>query len=84
VALALLSSFRNKAMTGRRVVFGELGLAGEVRPVADAQGRIREAVKLGFKGAITPRGDQLQAPGTFQITSVLRLGDAMDDAFSGS
>ncbi|MDX5934152.1 DNA repair protein RadA [Acidithiobacillus thiooxidans] len=84
VALALLSSFRNKALTGRRVVFGELGLAGEVRPVADAQGRIREAVKLGFKGAITPRGDQLQAPGTFQITSVLRLGDAMDDAFSGS
>ncbi|MBN2678985.1 DNA repair protein RadA [Acidithiobacillus montserratensis] len=81
VALALLSSFRNKALTGRRVVFGELGLAGEVRPVADAQGRIREAVKLGFTGAIMPRSDQLPAPDNFRITAALRLGDAMDAAF---
>lgn len=81
VAMALLSSFRNKALTGRRVVFGELGLAGEVRPVADAQGRIREAVKLGFTGAIMPRSDQLPAPDNFRITAALRLGDAMDAAF---
>ncbi len=81
VALALLSSFRNKPLAGRNVIFGELGLAGEVRPVADAQGRIREAVKLGFRGAIVPRGDQLQSPNTFKIYSALRLGDAIEAAF---
>jgi DNA repair protein RadA/Sms len=81
VALALLSSFRNKPLSGRRVVFGELGLAGEVRPVADAQGRVREAVKLGFKGAILPRGDALNHLGAFQLYSAARLGDAIDAAF---
>ena len=83
VALALLSSFRNKPLTGRRIVFGELGLAGEVRPVAGMETRIREAIKLGFKGAILPRGEQDLATPAFALHPAAHLGDAMEAAFEG-
>lgn len=82
VALALVSSFRNKPLEGRRVVFGELGLAGEVRPVAGTEARVREAVKLGFKGAILPRSDKISAAATFKLHPAGRLGDAMEAAFA--
>ncbi|MHB1580772.1 MAG: DNA repair protein RadA [Acidithiobacillus sp.] len=83
VALALLSSFRNKPLEGRRVVFGELGLAGEVRPVAGTEARVREAIKLGFKGAILPRGDKISSTVTFKLRPAARLGDAITAAFDG-
>ncbi|MDA8246138.1 DNA repair protein RadA [Acidithiobacillus sp.] len=83
VTLALLSSFRNKPLEGRRVVFGELGLVGEVRAVAGTEARVREAIKLGFKGAILPRGDKISSTATFKLRPAARLCDAITAAFDG-
>ena len=47
--MALVSSFRNRPMMENTIVFGEVGLAGEVRAVSQPQIRINEAVKLGLK-----------------------------------
>ncbi len=52
--LAVLSSFRNRSLPKDLIVFGELGLTGEVRPVTNGQERLREASKHGFKKAIVP------------------------------
>lgn len=54
VLLAVLSSFRDAPLPTGLVVFGEVGLAGEIRPVPNGQERLREAAKLGFKQAIVP------------------------------
>ncbi|AKQ33342.1 DNA repair protein RadA [Candidatus Coxiella mudrowiae] len=55
VLLAVLSSLRNKPMASDLIVFGEVGLAGEIRPVQSGQDRIKEAAKHGFKRAIVPK-----------------------------
>ena len=52
--LAVLSSFRDRVLPRDLIVFGELGLTGELRPVANGQERLREAAKHGFKQAIVP------------------------------
>ena len=52
--LAVLSSFRNRILPKDLIVFGELGLTGEVRPVANGQQRLAEARKHGFRRAIVP------------------------------
>ena len=52
--LALISSFRNRPLPQDLVIFGEVGLAGEIRPVPSGQERISEAAKHGFKRAIVP------------------------------
>lgn len=52
--LAALSSFRNQALPLDWIVFGEVGLSGEIRPVPSGQERIKEAAKHGFKRAIVP------------------------------
>ena len=54
VAAALVSSLTGHAMPGNPVVFGELGLSGEVRPVSQAETRLKEAGKLGFERALMP------------------------------
>lgn len=56
-ALAVVSSLRNRALPADLVVFGEIGLAGEIRPVQSGQERLREAVKLGFKQAIVAKAN---------------------------
>jgi len=48
ILVAIISSFKNKALPEKLVVFGEVGLAGEIRPVLRGQDRLKEAVKLGF------------------------------------
>ena len=57
VILAMLSSFRNRPLPEKIVAFGEIGLGGEVRPVARGQERLKEAEKLGFKRAIVPKAN---------------------------
>jgi DNA repair protein RadA/Sms len=57
VMLAVLSSLRNRSLPSDLLVFGEIGLAGEVRPVSGGQERLREAAKQGFKLAIVPQGN---------------------------
>jgi DNA repair protein RadA/Sms len=54
VAMAILSSFKNKAMDPKTAVFGELGLLGEVRTIGAAERRIKEAKRLGFTSVISP------------------------------
>ena len=54
VCAALISAFKNKAIPGDTVIFGEVGLSGEVRAVPQAYDRVREAVKLGFSRVIMP------------------------------
>ncbi len=58
LVLAVLSSFRNRPMPNDLVVFGELGLAGEVRPVAGGEERLAEAAKHGFRRAIVPEANK--------------------------
>lgn len=54
VILAMLSSHRNRPLPEKLIVFGEVGLSGEIRPVPRGQERLREAEKLGFTHAIVP------------------------------
>ncbi len=79
VLLAIVSSLRNKPLPGKLVVFGEIGLAGEVRPVQRGQERLREAAKLGFTHALIPRAN---APkGTIEgleIVAVDRVEQAVE------
>ncbi|MFO1398897.1 MAG: DNA repair protein RadA [Burkholderiales bacterium] len=58
VLLAINSSLRNKALPGKSLVFGEVGLAGEIRPVQRGQERIREAAKLGFTTVLVPSANK--------------------------
>jgi DNA repair protein RadA/Sms len=57
VCLAVVSSLTDRAIRSKTVVFGEVGLAGEVRPAPRGQDRLREAAKLGFEKAIIPRAN---------------------------
>jgi DNA repair protein RadA/Sms len=54
IAMAILSSFKNKALDPKTVVFGELGLLGEIRRVVSEERRIKEAKRLGFATACAP------------------------------
>ncbi len=51
---AVVSSLRNRVFDRETIIFGEIGLAGEIRPVQSGQERLREAAKHGFKRAIVP------------------------------
>jgi DNA repair protein RadA/Sms len=62
VLLAIVSSLRDRPLPEKLVVFGEVGLAGEVRPVQRGQERLREAAKLGFTRAVIPKANQPKQP----------------------
>lgn len=77
--LAVVSSFRDQALPQDLMVFGEVGLSGEIRPVPNGQERIREAAKHGFKRAIVPKGNVPKEPVSgMQIVGVSKLADALD------
>jgi DNA repair protein RadA/Sms len=79
VLLAVASSLRNRPLPAKSLVFGEVGLAGEVRPVQRGQERIREAAKLGFRGALIPGPNKpRQAIDGIEIVTVDRVADALD------
>ncbi|MDP2829937.1 MAG: DNA repair protein RadA [Sulfuricellaceae bacterium] len=78
VLLAIVSSLRNKPLPSKLVVFGEVGLAGEIRPVQRGLERLREAAKLGFTHAIVPHANQPKhAISGMEITPVERLEQAI-------
>ncbi len=56
--MAVLSSYRNRPVAGDTVMFGEVGLAGEIRPVAGGEERLLECAKQGFRRAIVPEGNR--------------------------
>lgn len=79
VLLAILSSFRNRAMQTPTVAFGEVGLSGEIRPVPNGEERLREAATHGFVRAIVPRANAPKKNiAGLEIIAVERLRDALD------
>ena len=62
LVLAALSSFKNRSLPRDLIVFGEIGLTGELRPVVNGQERLREAAKHGFRKAIVPFANQPKEP----------------------
>jgi len=81
VLLAIVSSLRNRPLPEKMVVFGEVGLAGEVRPVQRGQERLKEAAKLGFTHAIIPKANapKHKIPG-MEVITVERVDEAVDRA----
>jgi DNA repair protein RadA/Sms len=78
VCLAIVSSLTDRPIREKVVVFGEVGLAGEVRPAPRGQDRLREAAKLGFEKAIVPRANLAKAkiPG-IEVIAVERVDQAV-------
>ena len=76
VVMAVLSSLRNRPLPADLVVFGEIGLAGEIRPVQKGPERLREAAKHGFRRAIVPKAN---APrdAELELIPVARLEEAL-------
>ncbi|MBC7488842.1 MAG: DNA repair protein RadA [Glaciimonas sp.] len=79
VLLAINSSMRNKPLPRGLVVFGEVGLAGEIRPAPRGQERLREAAKLGFSIAVIPKSNvPKQRIEGLTVISVERIDDALN------
>jgi DNA repair protein RadA/Sms len=80
VVAAIASSLRNRAIAADAVVFGEVGLAGEVRATAQAALRVREAAQLGFARCIVPERSVAPAdvPAGIEISGVRTVGEALD------
>ena len=84
IVLALVSSFRNRAIEEDVMAFGEVGLSGEVRAVSQMQTRVSEAKKLGFKTCIVPASckDSLQDVKGVKLIYVSSVTDAIDSILS--
>lgn len=79
VLLAIMSSLANRPLPPGLVVFGEIGLAGEIRPAPRGQERLREAAKLGFSIAMIPRANAPRQPiEGLEIWSVDRVDAAIE------
>ena len=81
IVMALVSSFRNREVDERTIIFGEVGLAGEVRAVSQPQIRVNEAVKLGFETCILPKvclknikeTDKIKLIGVSNVNEAIKL-----------
>ncbi len=79
VMLAIVSSLRNRPLPPKLVAFGEVGLAGEIRPAVRGQERLREAAKLGFTRAIIPRANAPRQPVKgIEVIAVDRVDQAVE------
>ncbi|CAL94333.1 DNA repair protein RadA [Azoarcus olearius] len=79
ILLAIVSSLRDKPLKHGLAVFGEVGLAGEIRPAPRGQERLKEAAKLGFSAAIVPRANlPRQAVDGLQVIGVDRIEEALE------
>ena len=79
VLLAIHSSMRNKPLPRGLVVFGEVGLAGEIRPAPRGQERLREAAKLGFSIALIPKANApKQKIEGLNVIAVERIDEALN------
>ncbi len=77
--LAIVSSFRDRQLPPELVVFGEVGLSGEIRPVPSGQERLAEAAKHGFTRAIVPRGNAPKGEiRGMQVLGVAKLSEALE------
>ena len=80
IVMAILSSYRNVPADDRMIVFGEVGLSGEVRAVSVAQMRVQEAAKMGFTTCVLPRSNmrRLQIPEGMRLIPVSSLAELVD------
>jgi DNA repair protein RadA/Sms len=80
IALAILSSFRNRPLDDRMIAFGEIGLSGEVRAVNMAEKRVQEAAKLGFTTCALPKANLrgLRKPEKMELIGIGGLKEASD------
>ena len=80
IVMAILSSFRSVPVDDHMIVFGEVGLSGEVRAVSMAQMRVQEAAKMGFTVCVLPRSNmrRLQAPEGMRLIPVSSLAELID------
>ncbi|RDX34640.1 DNA repair protein RadA [Idiomarina sp. HD9-110m-PIT-SAG05] len=77
--LAIISSFKGEPLPRELIVFGEVGLAGEIRPVPNGLERLNEAAKHGFKKAIVPVGNAPKtSPKGMEVIGVKNLQQALD------
>jgi DNA repair protein RadA/Sms len=77
--MSLISSFKNRPLPEDIVIFGEVGLSGEIRPVPNGQERIAEAAKHGFTRAIVPYGNRPKQPITgMKVDAVKTLAEALE------
>lgn len=78
VLMAITSSLKNKPLPEKLIVFGEVGLAGEIRPAPRGQERLREAAKLGFTRALIPEANKpRQAIPGLEVIAVRRVDEAV-------
>lgn len=82
VAISVVASFRDRLVDPELVLIGEVGLGGQVRPISQLELRLKEAVKLGFKKAIVPKGQNVKVDG-LSIVEVSRVVDAIAHALKG-
>ncbi|MBP5746075.1 MAG: DNA repair protein RadA, partial [Lachnospiraceae bacterium] len=80
IVMAIVSSYRNKAIDDKTIAFGEVGLSGEVRAVSQAAARVSEAKKLGFETCIVPYGciDSLKDIKGIKIVGVKNIAQAIE------
>ena len=80
IVAALISSFKNVAIDAHTVIFGEVGLAGEIRGVTMAEQRVREAAKMGFEICILPKSnaDVLKKIPGMKMIGVSRLSEVIE------
>ena len=79
VLLAIMSSLRDRPLPRGLIAFGEVGLAGEIRPAPRGQERLREAAKLGFSIALIPKANAPRQPiEGLEIWAVDRLDAALE------
>ena len=80
--LAIISSFRDKALPKDLVVFGEVGLSGEIRAVQQGQDRLQEAAKHGFRKAIVAQSNAPRQPiAGMEVIAVPTLAQALERTF---
>lgn len=81
--VAMISSFKNAVLPEHLIVFGEVGLAGEIRPVPNGTERLSEALKHGFTKAIVPQANcPKNPPKGMEVIPVSRLNEVIDHIFS--
>src|SRR6185312_306922 len=75
-AAALISSFGGRALPRDSAFFGEISLSGDIRPVPQAEARLKEAAKLGFKQAFIPKGAKVEGAG-LKLTEITSVADLL-------
>jgi DNA repair protein RadA/Sms len=80
IVASLASSLRNRAIPSDVVVFGEIGLAGEIRAIPHAALRVREAQQMGFRKCVMPDHSLSagESPAHLEVVSVRTIGEALD------